>query len=557
VHRSRLRSLSALWCAAALLLAAPAGAQQRPDVAGVAGAVVADHPLAAAAGAEVLRRGGNAVDAAITMAAVLAVVRPHVSGLGGDAIMLYRDAATGRVHGLNGSGRAGDLAAPDVFAAHGLGSVPADGLLSVTVPGAVRLWADALRRFGTLRLDAALAPAIAYAENGFPVSAKLAAELLRQRPKLEADSALRAVFLRNGEPPLIGTLLRQADLAGSLRLIGQDGPDVFYVGEIARRIDAFMAGDGGLLRIEDLAAHSTLWQEPIATSYAGYRVLGMPPNTQGIALLMQMNMAGTLDLEGMGHNTTEYIHALVELRRLAFEDRDRHIADPAFVDVPLEQLLSMDHARRRVARLSGGQAAANGVRSSGNGGDTGDGDAAFLAVIDRDGNAVSLAQSLYHPFGSGRVVPGTGIVLHNRGAAFTLDTAHPNVIAPRKRPVHALSPALALRPDGSIFMAFGTAGSDAQTPTLLQVFHNVVLFRMTPQQAVEAPRFRPLENGLLLIDDALPGLAWQALAGLGYSVRRPPAPAAAMGGAQLIIVLPSGVRMIGADPRREAYGIAW
>jgi gamma-glutamyltranspeptidase len=551
MHRPGVIALAVALGAAPL---APLPAQQGADVAGLEAAVVADHPLAAAAGADVLRRGGNAVDAAITMAALLGVVRPHMGGIGGDAVMLYRDAASGRVHALNGTGRAGELATPEAFRQRGFDAVPVDGALAVMVPGALRLWADALRRFGTIGLASALAPAIHYAERGFPVSSTFASEIEHERDRLAGDAALRARFLPNGIVPAVGSLLRQPELAESLRLIARDGPDVFYVGEIARRIAAYAADIDALLRIEDLAGHSTIWQEPAATSYLGYRVHAMPPSTQGVALLLQMNMAETIALRPMGHNSADYMHVLLRIRDLALHDRDRYVADPAFVDVPTDRLLSKEYARRRAAGLLAHETSAReraGNRAPGGGG------ASVLTVVDGDGNAAILVQGLHRRFGSALMVPGTGIILNSRAAAFELEAGHPNVIAPGKRPLHTLSPALAARPDGSALVLFGSPGADPQTATLLQVFHNVVLFGMAPQRAVEAPRFHAAENGVLLVEEALPDPMWQAFAALGYSIRRQPQFTAEMGSAQIILVLPSGVRMIGADPRREAFGIAW
>jgi gamma-glutamyltranspeptidase len=533
-----------------LVCAASGGsAQDRAEVHGMQAAVVADHPLAAAAGADVLRRGGNAVDAAITMAAVLAVVRPHMNGLGGDAFLLIREGRSGRVHALNGSGRAGERATIAEFQARGITAMPETGVLSVTVPGAVRAWADALRRHGTISLANALAPAIRYAIDGFPVSEKLAADLAASRGSLAADSAMAAVFLPGGELPAPGTILRQPDLGRSLQLIARDGADALYVGELARSIAEFMARERGLIGASDLAQHSSTWQQPIATTYAGYRVLAFPPNTQGIALLLQMNMAELFDLRAMGHNTAEYVHTLVELKKLAFAERDRHITDPAFADIPVDSLLSKEFARelatRRAQQIAGARAA------------DGWGDTVFACAVDAQGNAVALSQSLYHPFGSGRMVPGSGVVLHNRGALFSLQPGHVNAIAPRKRTYHTLAPALAVRPDNSLFLVFGTPGADGQTQTQLQVFNNIVLFGMSPQRAVESARWRSYDDGVLQLEDGIPDAVRARLGELGHRLRVEPGRSADLGGAQVILVSPDGTRSTGADPRREAYGIAW
>lgn len=538
-------------CPVVFAMTRDADAQLRPDVSGTQAAVVADHPLAAAAGADVLRRGGNAMDAAITMAAVLAVVRPHMNGLGGDAFLLYRDAKTGKIYALNGSGRAGVLATPKIFRDRGLNAVPDTGMLSVTVPGAVRAWSDALRRFGTFGLAAALQPAIQYAENGFAVSRKLAADIQADSAKVAHDRALAEIFLPGGKPPEVGSLLRERDLGRSLRIIGEEGADAMYVGTLGQRLAAFSVSEGGLFTLQDLANHSSTWQEPITTDYHRMRVVELPPNSQGVALLMQLNVAERFDLEKMGQNSAAYIHTLVEIKKRVFADRDRYVADPAFFDVPLDKMLSGDRARDIAREMleTATPAAAEGDRS-------GNGDTVFLCAVDNNGNAVALIQSLYSSFGSGRMVPGTGIILHNRGALFTLDEKHVNVIAPNKRPYHTLAPGMVLR-GNDLMMVFGTPGSDGQTQTMLQVLNNIALFHMTPQEAVDAPRYRSFANGTLLLDAGIPESVRAQLAQRGHHVKVQETPSAELGGAQVILLLPDGVKMVGADHRREAFGIAW
>jgi gamma-glutamyltranspeptidase len=342
-------------CAVFLLLCLPVAgpAQQRPDVAGTAAAVVADHPLAVAAGAEILRKGGNAVDAAVAMAAVLAVVRPHMNGIGGDAFMLIREERSGRIHALNGSGRAAASATPTAFRVRGMTEMPARGLLTVTVPGAVQAWNDALRRHGTLTLAEVLAPAIGHALNGFPVSEKLSADIAAARSRLEADRYMAGTFLPGGAPPEPGTLLRQQELGRTLQLLAQHGPEVFYTGEIALRIQQLMTTENGLLALTDLARHSSTWQLPISTTYAGHRLVALPPNSQGVALLMQANMSALFDLPGLGHNRPEYVHTLAGITGLAFAERDRFITDPAFLDIPLERMLSPERAVELIAEWDG------------------------------------------------------------------------------------------------------------------------------------------------------------------------------------------------------------
>jgi gamma-glutamyltranspeptidase/glutathione hydrolase len=532
-----------------------ADAQFRPSVAGTTAAVSSDHPLASAAGADVLRRGGNAVDAAITMAAVLAVVRPHMNGVGGDAFMLMHEARTRQTHALNGSGRAGSKATPAFFAQRSLTSVPSSGILSVSVPGAVQAWSDALGRFGTITLAQALAPAIQYAEQGFPVSERLAADIQESARAVGRDPELARTFLAGGSPPAVGALLRQPELAATLRLIARDGSAALYRGDLAKKIAAFMEREGGLLTADDLAKHTSTWQDPIETRYLGNRVLAFPPNTQGVTLLEQLAAAGYLDVKALGQNSEAYIHTLVGVSNLAYVDRDRFIADPEFAKVPIDRLLSPEHARMiadSVRRNAKAFRPAPGAGTDRNG----NGDTVYLCVVDKDGNAVSYIQSLFAAFGSGRMVPETGITLHNRGSLYELDASHPNVVAPGKRPFHTLSPAMVLGPDGSFYMTLGSPGGDGQPQTLVQMLNNVLLFGMSPQVAVDAPRWRSYGTRIAIE----PGVADSVLAGLrarGHTVNVRE-PGAEFGGAQMIMRHPVSKALItGADRRREAYSIAW
>ena len=525
----------------------------RPDVGGIEAAVTSDHVLASAAGTEVLKRGGNAVDAAITMAALLTVVRPHMNGVGGDNFMLIRLAKTGEIVALNGSGRAGSKATPAFFRDKGLTSIPGSGILSVSVPGAVRAWADALQRHGTITLAQALQPAIRYAERGFPVSPRLNADITESKRKLSADPELARIFLPNGEAPPVGSLLKQPELARTLRAIATSGPDVIYKGALAKQIAQFMDREGGLLTADDLAKHRSSWEKPISSTYLDHPVIAFPPNTQGATLLEALNLAELSELKTMGRNSADYIHTLVEGAKLAYADRDKYIADPAFSEVPVERLISKEYAtdlaRRLRDKLKANDANANANRD-------GTGDTVFLGVVDKDGNAVSMIQSLFAAFGSGRMVPGTGITLHNRGSLFVLDTTHANVIAPGKRPFHTLCPAMVLRPDRSLMMVVGTPGGDGQPQTLVQVITNVMQFGMTPQQAVEAPRFRWYGRERLGVEPGVSAEVRDALTRRGHQVQVQE-PSEEFGGAQVIMVTPSGGRIAGADPRREAYAIAW
>lgn len=530
-----------------------AQSMMRPDVMGREAAVVSDHVLASAAGAAVLRNGGNAVDAAITMAAVLAVVRPHMNGVGGDNFLLIRDGKTNRVYALNGSGRAGAKATPAFFAERKLTQIPTSGILSVSVPGAVRAWEDALQRFGTISLSAALQPAIGYAERGFPVSTRLSLDIAEEARKVGADSSLRRIFLPNGEAPRPGSILVQADLAQTLRLLATGGADALYRGPLADRIAGFLDAEGGLVSRADLSAHKSQWQEAISTSYAGKTVVAFPPNSQGMTFLQMLNLAEQVMPQNEGPHSASMIHALAEAGKLAYQDRDRFLADPDFAPVPVERLISKAYAADRARVIRRDTVVAPDRPSEAR---DGNGDTIYLAVVDKDGNAVSMIQSLYASFGSGRMVPGTGITLHNRGALFELDARHPNVVAPGKRPFHTLTPAMALNPDGSVAIAFGTPGGDGQPQTLVQVLNNVLRHGMTPQQAVESARWRVFAGTRLGVEPGIDSTTRTLLERRGHVVRVQP-PSAEFGGAQMIVIHSSGARMAGADPRREAYAIAW
>jgi gamma-glutamyltranspeptidase / glutathione hydrolase len=534
-------------------------AANRPDVSGLRGAVVAGHPLAAAAGHAVLWRGGNAVDAAVTMAAVLAVVRPHMNGVGGDAFALFLDGRTGAVTALNGSGRAGALASPELFAERGLDAVPGKGALAVTVPGAVSAWAAALERHGTISLAEALEPAVVLARDGWVVTRTLDRDIARSSGTL--NDAGQAIFRPGGSLPAVGGVLRNPALARTLEAVAAGGADAFYRGQPAERIAAFVAEGGGHLRLEDFHAHTADWTDPIAVNHGDHRVLAFPPNSQGMVQLQQLRMAEILDVAALGHNTEAYLHALVEIKRLAFADRDRWVADPAFADIPLARLLSDDYLRGRAALV--GEAAAAAVspgmgEALGEDPVQGDGDTVYLMAVDRWGNAVSWIQSLFAAWGSGLVEPETGVVLQNRGAGFVLTEGHPNRIAPRKRPFHTLTPMMVLAPDGGLRMTIGTPGGDGQSQFLTQVFHNIVAFGMTPQEAVEAPRFRSEAGRVLLLEDRIGRHVMAGLGARGHEPRPAGGWSATFGGVQVIYRDPvTGTLRTGADPRREAYGLAW
>jgi gamma-glutamyltranspeptidase/glutathione hydrolase len=521
------------------------------------------------------------MDAAVAAAGVLAVVRPHMNGVGGDAFALYYEASTGRVHALNGSGRAGALATPRFFAGHD--RFPGKGPMSVSVPGAVAAWADAVERFGTRPLGRLLEPAIGYARDGFPVSTRLAFDFEQQGGDL--NEAGRAQFLPGGSPPPAGSLLKNQALARTLERIAREGKDGFYRGPVAERISEFLLAQGGHLGAEDFASHTSTWVDPLRTDYLEHRFYMLPPSTQGVAQLQMMAMAKSMGTIDLGHNTSPYLHTLVEAKKLAFADRDRWVADPALADVPVSALTDPDYLIER-ARLIDASRAAQNVRSGigtptggapgaepagadagsaraggdpvGSGAVDDLGDTVFLTVVDADGNAVSWIQSLFAGFGSGLFEPETGVMLHNRAGLFTLEPGHPNRVAPGKRPFHTLSPLLATHPGGELAFTLGTPGGDSQPQSLLQIVNNLLAFGMTPQEAIEAPRFRSNAGTRLLLEDRITPEVRARLAALGHEVRIVHGWTATFGGAQMIHIDPeSGTITAAADPRREAYAIAY
>lgn len=538
-------------------------AQNRPDVRGQIGAVSAGHPLATQAGLRVLQEGGNATDAIIAMAGVLAVVRPHMNGIGGDAFGIFYDGETREITAINASGRAGALATPEYFAAAGVDRVPGVGPLSVSVPGAVAGWIDAHQRYGTMDFAELLATGIDYARNGFAVSTRLAQDFEEQGANL--NEAGRDLYLPFGSAPPIGSLLRNPELADSLEVVANEGKEGFYQGEIADNLSAFITELGGYLRKEDFESHESTWVEPLRGDYLDHSFVVMPPNTQGITQLALFEMAKSFELEAMGQNSADYLHSLIELKKLAFADRDRWVADPELANVPIQQLLESEYLAERAQLVDMQIAAAEVAPGFGdeifaepNGNRADSGDTVFLTAVDQWGNAVSWIQSNFAGFGSGLLDEATGILLHNRGALFTLETGHPNQVAPGKRPYHTLSPVMALYPDGEFAFTLGTPGGDSQTQTILQITHNMLVFGMTPQQAIEAPRFRSMSGVNLAIEDRVAESALIELENRGHAIDLIEGWTATFGGAQMIHHNPdTGVLTAAADPRREAYSMAY
>ncbi|NIP61097.1 MAG: gamma-glutamyltransferase, partial [Gemmatimonadetes bacterium] len=512
---------------------------------------------------DVLRRGGNATDAVVAMAGVLAVVRPHMNGVGGDAFALFYDGESGGVTALNGSGRAGELATRRFFLERGHEEIPETGPLSVSVPGAVAAWLDALERHGTMERAEVLEYAVGYARGGFPVSSRLRRDFQAQSSAL--DEAGRALYLPGGKPPPAGSLLRNPALASTLERVAREGVAGFYGGPVARRLDAFFRENGGYLRAGDLASHTSTWVDPLTADYLGHRLHVLPPNTQGVAQLQLAKMANSFELREMGHNTSTYLHTLIELKKLAFADRNRWVADPTHAEIPLDRLLDPSYLAGRAERVDPARAAGDvppgiGSADEGDGAGTGmddGGDTVYITAVDRWGNAVSWIQSLFHGFGSGVFDPETGILFQNRGALFTLEPDHPNVVAPGKRPYHTLTPLLATR-EGNLGFTLGTPGGDSQTQSLLQIMNNLLLFGMTPQEAIEAPRFRSYPGRSVAVEDRISPEVRAELESLGHEVRVIHGWTATFGGAHMIRLDPEeGTLIVAADPRREGYSLAY
>jgi gamma-glutamyltranspeptidase/glutathione hydrolase len=525
------------------------------------GLIATSQPLASAAGLRVLQEGGNAIDAAVTAAAVLSVVEPTMNGIGGDLFAIVYDAKTKTVRALNASGRAAAAATLDEFKRRKLDSIPYRGELSVSVPGVVDGWNELLSKHGSIPLARALEPAIGYARDGFAVSEIIAHQWKDVEAVLARDEAAAATFLVNGRTPSTGDVFRNPRLAATLEQIARGGRDAYYKGPIAAAIAADMKRRNGLLTAADFATHHADWIEPISTTYRGYQVLELPPNTQGIVALEMLNILEGFDLKALGHNSAAYLHLLVEAKRIAFADRDAWLA--AYDAVPnavIERMLSKDYAASRRREIDQNRAAReykaftlSGVSSGIEPHAEARGDTIYLTAADRHGNVVSLIQSIYESFGSGIVAGETGIVLHNRGSQFSLTPNHPNVLAPGKRPFHTLVPAMVLK-DGRPWLSFGVMGGDMQPQGHVQVLLNLIDFGMNIQEAGEAPRFRHSATGLALESAIAP----EARFGLDGRGHRLISSVGAFGGFQGILIHPtSGVLMGGSDPRKDGLAIGY
>ena len=528
----------------------PAGVPQQTRSAVLArnGMVATSQPLAVQAGLRILQQGGNAIDAAVATAAVLNVVEPMSTGIGGDMFAIVYMAKTRELAGLNGSGRSGYDASIDFFTAQGMKAIPTTGVHSVSVPGAVDGWETLLKKYGTMSLAQVLEPAIDYAEKGFPVSEVIAASWEQSVEKLKAHSDTASTYLVEGRAPRVGEIFVQPNLANSLRKIASGGRDAFYRGAIAQEIVASLQKLGGQLTTRDFAEHRSTWVKPVSTTYRGIRLFELPPNGQGIAALEMLNILEGFDLKSLGHNSAEYLHLLVEAKKLAFADRDAYYADPDKVKVPVDKLISKEYGerqRRRIDANRAGKAVTPGLLEQG--------DTIYLTVVDKDRNCVSFINSLFHSFGSGLVAGKTGICLQNRGALFSLDPKHPNRLEPHKRPFHTIIPAMAFKNEKP-WLVFGVMGGDMQPQGHVQVLLNIVDFGMNVQLAGEAARFRDLEEGLAL-ESEVGAEVRRKLIDKGHKIVWL---VGEFGGYQAIMIDPeTGVLMGGSDPRKDGCVVGW
>ena len=518
----------------------------RSPVIACEGMAATSHPLASRVAIETLRAGGNAADAAVAAVAVLCVVEPHMTGIGGDCFAMIH-APDRPVWGYNGSGRAGSSASLDAVLAQGMRMIAPDSIHAVTVPGAIDAWAAILAAHGRFSLDRVLAPAIHYGESGFPVAARIAWDWAQAVGKLRADVGAARHLLFDGGAPAEGDVVRLPALAQSLKTIAAQGPRAFYEGPLAQDMVATVAARGSFLAAEDFARHRGEVVAPIATNYRGLDVLELPPNTQGLTALVLLNILERFDLAALDPLGTDRFHLALEAARLAYAVRDTHIADPAAMRVSPLDLLDKNFAAKLAARID--RATRVPLPRAPSPGD----DTVYLTVVDRDRMAVSLINTLYSTFGVGICTEKTGIMLTNRGACFVLDPDHPNAFGPGKRPMHTIIPALAFR-DGRCELSFGVMGAHYQPMGHAQVITNMVDYGMDVQAAIDAPRAFFLGDSAV-VERGLPEATVDGLRARRHDVVRAPSP---WGGAQAIgIDWQRGVLIGGSDPRKDGCALGY
>ncbi len=523
------------------------------------GIVATSEPLASSAGLAVLQRGGNAIDAAVTAAAVQTVTEPMMTGIGGDMFAMVWIAKEGRLVALNASGRAGALMTREELVRRGRTRMPTRGIEAVTVPGALAGWDALLRKYGTITLAQALAPAIRLAEEGFPVSHFISDEWKSEREMLASDSGGRQTYMPNGHPLEPGEWFRNPDYARTLREIARGGPAVLYGGALGKRIVTHTQKIGGFLTVADLRANKVDWVTPISVVFKGYRVWEMPPNNQGVGALEMLKILEPYDLTAMGHNSPAYLHHVIEAKKLAYADLARFVGDADHLTSPMSHLLSAEFIAGRRKLLNTTQAQQRvepGPARTAS-------ETVYIATADSAGNMVSFINSIYDHFGSGIVVPGTGFVLHNRGAAFTMDTGLPNTVAPGKRPFHTLIPGFVTRPSSTMapdgkgdtpYMSFGLMGGGMQAQGHAMFLLNLFEFGMNVQQASDAARVRHMTGLRVELEAPITDAVRAALTAMGHQLSD--GERTQFGGSQAIIRLVRGYSA-GSDPRKDGHAVGY
>ena len=530
--------------------------QTRSEVLARDGVVATSQPLAAQAGLDILKRGGNAFDAAVAAAAVGNVVEPASAGIGGDLFVIAWLASEKRLIALNASGRAPSGATPQHFSRRGFADrMPMYGIDTVTVPGVVDGWDVLLHRAGTMDLATVLEPAVQIAERGFAVSERIRNDWLGGAEVLAHDAHSSSVYLPRGAPPGPSAVFRNPDLAHTLRILQQHGREAFYEGEIAEAIVARSSALGGTASLADLAATRATWETPLCTRYHGHDIYEMPPSTQGFAVLQMMNILEAcqekfgVSLTELGPRNPQYWHLLVEAKKLAYADLHAHNADPGFADVPTARLISKDYAAQLCARIDPRRAAPAAPLPVATGGTI------YLCSADRSGNMVSFIYSIYEAFGTGITVPGYGFVLNNRGALFSLNPRSPNLIAPGKRPFHTLLPGFVMR-EGQPLLAFGLMGGSQQAQGHAQILVDVIDLQTNLQAASDAARFNhSQETQVLALESQLHALVASQLQAMGHAVET--ANGESMGGFQGIRLHPAGVYAAASDHRKDGLAAGW
>jgi gamma-glutamyltranspeptidase/glutathione hydrolase len=514
----------------------------RSPVHATEGMAATPNPLATSTAVDVLRRGGNAIDAAVAAAAVLAVVEPNQTGIGGDCFVLYAPKGQGPLIGLNGSGRAPQAATAEWYRENGMTAIPPYNPHAVTVPGAIDAWARLLADHGTKGLDELLQPAIRYAEQGFPVHSRISWEWHLDAERLRRDPNAARIFLPQGRAPKPGEVVRNPQLGATLRKVGKEGRDGFYRGAVAEDIVSYLRQLGALHSLDDLANNKPDYVTPISTAYRGLDIYQIPPNNQGITALIMLNILSGFDLGRLDPLSAERLHLEIEAGRLAFRDRNAFIADMAKAEVPVDALLSAAYAAEQRKHIDPQRAMTDLPPSSLSKSET-----VYFCVVDRDRNAVSFINSVYHGFGSGIVTPNTGIVLQNRGTSFRVDPGHPNCIAPGKRPLHTIMPGMAMKGDRAI-MPYGVMGGDYQPFGHTHFLTNVLDFGCDLQEALDLARVF-YAGGAVQVERGVPQESAFGLAARGHRVELSPEPFG--GGHAIWIDWQSGVLTGGSEPRMD------